>query len=162
MATERIFALNDEGGLPAEAARVRGPIEEGDGRGMSGATVTDDERREVARRLRAIEPDGFSSYSEEHEFVEKALGIWDDYDKFLWHVVADLIEPSCDAAATHTDATATRDVSQCRRSDVDREALLALADDVDGAADDSGGFEPLAGMLRDIARCIREACGVEP
>ena len=41
----------------------------------------------------------------------------------------------------------------------DREALLALAEDVDGAADDSGGFEPLAGMLRDIARSIREALG---
>ena len=41
----------------------------------------------------------------------------------------------------------------------DVKALLALADDVDGAADDSGGFEPLAGMFRDIARSIREACG---
>ena len=41
-----------------------------------------------------------------------------------------------------------------------RDALLALAEDVDGAADDSGGFEPLAGMLRDIARRIREALGV--
>ena len=51
--------------------------------------------------------------------------------------LADLVKPSCD-----------------------REALLALAEDVDGAADDSGGFEPLAGMLRDIARRIREALGV--
>lgn len=42
----------------------------------------------------------------------------------------------------------------------DRDALLALAEDVDGAADDSGGFEPLAGMLRDISRRIREALGV--
>ena len=41
----------------------------------------------------------------------------------------------------------------------DVDALLALAEDVDGAADDSGGFEPLAGMLRDIASRIREACG---
>ena len=53
-----------------------------------------------------------------------------------------------------------REASEKLRSRaVDRDALLALADDVDGAADDSGGFEPLAGMLRDIARCIREACG---
>lgn len=44
---------------------------------------------------------------------------------------------------------------------IDRDALLALAEDVDGAADDSGGFEPLAGMLRDIAHRIREALGVE-
>lgn len=41
----------------------------------------------------------------------------------------------------------------------DRDALLGLAEDVDGAADDSGGFEPLAGMFRDIARRIREAVG---
>ena len=41
----------------------------------------------------------------------------------------------------------------------DRERLLELAEDVDGAAEDSGGFEPLAGMLHDIARRIREACG---
>lgn len=43
---------------------------------------------------------------------------------------------------------------------IDRDALLELAEDVDGAADDLGGFEPLAGMLRDIARSIREACGM--
>ena len=48
-----------------------------------------------------------------------------------------------------------------RQKMVDRDALLALAEDVDGAADDSGGFEPLAGMLRDIARRIRKALGVE-
>ena len=43
----------------------------------------------------------------------------------------------------------------------DVDALLALAEDVDGAADDSGGFEPLADMLLDIAGRIREACGEE-
>lgn len=48
-----------------------------------------------------------------------------------------------------------------RESTIDRNALLALAEDVDGAADDSGGFEPLAGMLSDIARRIREALGVQ-
>lgn len=46
-----------------------------------------------------------------------------------------------------------------RELTVDRDALLALAEDVDGTADDSGGLEPLAGVFRDIARCIREACG---
>lgn len=44
---------------------------------------------------------------------------------------------------------------------IDRDALLALAEDVDGAAENSGGFEPLAGMLHDIAHRIREALGVE-
>ena len=95
--------------------------------------ITDDERREVAARLRkAI---GLTEFAE-------ALGFnWTDDSDWGWNdvsnLVADLIEPSRD-----------------------REALLALAEDVDGAADDSGGFEPLAGMLRDIARCIREALGV--
>lgn len=51
------------------------------------------------------------------------------------------------------------DVEFVPKPTCDRDALLALAEDVDGAADDSGGFEPLAGMLRDIARRIREACG---
>lgn len=58
----------------------------------------------------------------------------------------------------HTPEQAISRIASLRPS-CDRDALLALADDVDGAADDSGGFEPLAGMLRDIARCIREACG---
>lgn len=44
---------------------------------------------------------------------------------------------------------------------IDLDALLALAEDVDGAAEDSGGFEPLTGMLRDIARRIRDALGVD-
>lgn len=58
----------------------------------------------------------------------------------------------------HTPEQAISRIASLRPS-CDRDALLALADDVDGAADDSGGFEPLVGMLRDIARCIREACG---
>lgn len=41
----------------------------------------------------------------------------------------------------------------------DRDALLALAEDVDGEADDSGCPEQLAGVFRYIASCIREACG---
>lgn len=54
---------------------------------------TDKERREVATRLRAIEPDDFSSYPEEHETVEKILGIWEKYDTYIWHHIADLIDP---------------------------------------------------------------------
>lgn len=59
----------------------------------------------------------------------------------------------------HTPEQAISRIALLRPS-CDRDALLALAEDVDGAADDSGGFEPLAGMLRDIARRIREALGV--
>lgn len=99
---------------------------------------TDDERREVARRLRELHLGGGSKDLIERTLSD-AIGAWRrsgmSWD-FITERLADLIEPSCD-----------------------RDALIALADDVDGAADDSGGFEPLAGMLRDIARSIREACG---
>ena len=42
---------------------------------------------------------------------------------------------------------------------VDREALLSLSDDLDGAARDAGDVGPVAEVFRDIARNIREACG---
>lgn len=41
----------------------------------------------------------------------------------------------------------------------DREALLSLSDDLDGAARDAGDVGPVAEVFRDIARNIREACG---
>lgn len=41
----------------------------------------------------------------------------------------------------------------------DREALLAIADDIDGALDDSACGGVLAWMMRDISGRIREACG---
>lgn len=100
-----------------------------------------------------------------------------DYEE-LHARLADLIEPSCDRDtpqkvaeemfskmrhSTKEEADAYDAMLKSKSVEihpVDREALLALAEDVDGAADDSGGFEPLAGMLRDIARRIREALGV--
>lgn len=96
---------------------------------------TDDERREVARRLRAIEPDDFGSYSEEHECVEKILGTWDDCDKFLWRVVADLIEPSepkvkC-IAEVKIDGEQLEELvhdAAVELTGIDRDALLALSD----------------------------------
>lgn len=55
---------------------------------------TNEERREIANKLHAIDRENFaSSYSEEFEKIEKIIGIWEDYDKFIWHVIADLIEP---------------------------------------------------------------------
>ncbi|MEF2593746.1 MAG: hypothetical protein U0M51_04295 [Eggerthellaceae bacterium] len=55
---------------------------------------TDEERREIATKLHAIDRENFAScYSEEFEIIEKILGIYEDYDKFIWHVIADLIEP---------------------------------------------------------------------
>lgn len=54
---------------------------------------TDDERREIARKLRAIDPDDFSSYSEEAYAIDSALGIWEDSDTYTFHYLADFIEP---------------------------------------------------------------------
>ena len=102
--------------------------------------VSDDERRRVAERLRTSDERDAAGFVDcllaevvrGREFCETPC---EECHARLLGELADLIEPSCD-----------------------RDALLALAEDVDGAADDSGGFEPLAGMLRDIARRIREAC----
>ena len=102
--------------------------------------VSDDERRRVAERLRMSDERDAAGFVDcllaevvrGREFCETPC---EECHARLLGELADLIEPSCD-----------------------RDALLALAEDVDGAADDSGGFEPLAGMLRDIARRIREAC----
>ena len=128
--------------------------------------VTDDERRRVAERLRRLNAPSLIAM----------MSILDVGGRDLCSRLADLIEPpACPSRAVrayaeevdwHTGESplvhelrgiADRMDREC--APVDRDALLALAEDVDGAADDSGGFEPLAGMLRDIARSIREACG---
>lgn len=107
--------------------------------------VSDDERREVAAALRECRG-GWSS-GECYYAIVRALGLPDtsreDGGHALYGALADLIEPSCD-----------------------RDALLALAEDVDEAAamavvmDDSEGAKLLAELLLDIARRIREALGV--
>ena len=123
------------------------------------STISTEERREVATRLRkAI---GLTEFAE-------ALGFdWTDDSDWGWNdvsnLVADLIESSCDAAATHTDATATCDVSQCRRSDVDRDALLALADKMSRYASlrKSHGMDVDTMAVMAWVHRIREALGVE-
>ena len=122
--------------------------------------ISDTERREVARRLRELRG-GWSS-GECYYTIIHELGLPDtsreDGGAALYARLADLIEPGCDASATHTDDTATRDVSQCRRGDVDRDALMALADEMDAE-----GLNGWAGPVNvgEYARRIREACGVD-
>ena len=104
---------------------------------------TDTERREVAARLRkAI---GLTEFAE-------VLGFnWTDDSDWVWNdvsnLVADLIEPSCD-----------------------RDALLALADEIEyGASSDDGEYHDLPATMvaavarkqMEYARRIREALGVE-
>ena len=110
--------------------------------------ISDEERREVAARLRkAI---GLTEFAE-------ALGFnWTDDSDWGWtdvsNLVADLIEPAQDHFADSGKK-------------VDRDALLELAEDVTEAAamatavDASKSAKLLAELLLDIARSIREACG---
>ena len=119
--------------------------------------ATDDERRRVAERLRSFVTDDSVYADVDACRVLHSIGLYyKDIDRIYFSGfdvahLADLIEPSCDAAATHTDATATRDVSQCRRSDVDRDALMALAGDLETYR------LPISGIA--VAEHIREACG---
>lgn len=99
--------------------------------------ATDDERRRVAERLRGLD------YSDLQESLIcaylDALGI-KGYEDWIGiaHRLADLIDPDCD-----------------------RDALLALADAMDGHADEmhDGCNFASSGDMRDYARRIREACG---
>ena len=137
--------------------------------------ISDTERREVAARLRkAI---GLTEFAE-------ALGFnWTDGSDWVWkdvsNLVADLIEPSCDRDtpqkvaeemfgkmrhSTKEEADAYGAMLKSKSVEihpVDRDALLALADEMEfdgaGALDDEDWCKPL---LVEYARRIREACGV--
>ena len=115
--------------------------------------ATDDERREVAERLRELD------YSDLQESLIcaylDALGI-NGYEDWIGiaHRLADLIDPDCEEGRYEGVHTARP---------VDREALLALADEMDEVAQRrrSMGYEGFAIGDEDRARRIREALGVE-
>ena len=134
--------------------------------------VTDDERREVARMLRGLPGD--STYPD-------LIGVIADHDG--WYPaadaadrLADLIEPSCDREApkkaaeemfgkmrhsTKEEADAYDAMLKSKSVEihpVDRDALLALADEMDDLAEAWGGKYP-TNRVAAYARCIREACG---
>ena len=99
--------------------------------------ATDDERREVARRLRelASDADEVSDFDLAKTLELGAVSRY-GYDPRDVERLADLIEPSCD-----------------------REALEVAGEmEIDGAGalDDGDWCKPL---LVEYARCIREACG---
>ena len=108
--------------------------------------ATDDERREVARRLRELSDD--STYPD-------LIGAIADHDG--WYAatdaadrLADLIDPDCEDG---------RYGGVCTARPVDRDALLALADEIERTADFDTGIDPR--VLLSFARRIREACGEE-
>lgn len=150
---------------------------------------TDDERREVARRLREIADrhDGVAA-----TIVERRLGLESD-ERFLAGSVftsksvgrlADLIEPGCDRDtpqkvaeemfgkmrhSTKEEADAYGAMLKSKSVEihpVDRDALLALADEMEGGFLLFGStksarrvFDFLSDKLGEYARRIREACG---
>ena len=130
--------------------------------------ATDDERRRVAERLRECKShvDGAGWFW----LIDEVAGAHivassEERLKSGANRLADLIEPtptSSDTTATHTDATATCDVSQSRRSGVDREALLALTEEMTRHTTVCREYSrDVEAMLIDawVSR-IREACGV--
>ena len=135
--------------------------------------ITNDDRRRVAGKIRRIDAERLdSTYGGDCLCMILTLGYIADavglhYAPYEFSSVelrgrlADLIDPSRDASATHTDASATvTDTS----ATCDRDALLALADELQGYADGAASAEGFpyvnAGDLWAYADRIREACGV--
>lgn len=133
--------------------------------------TTDEERREVARRLRetADKHDGVAAF-----IVERRLGLESD-DKFLFGSVftsdsvqriADLIDPDC--GTQEADSSPVPEHNADLSKMVDRDALLELADEFERDADEAMDYyvrsseSAAAGesvAYRDCARRIRGACG---
>lgn len=116
----------------------------------------DDERREVARRLRGLD------YSDLQESLIcaylEALGI-EGYADWVGiaHRLADLIEPPTQCPYYHSD----RHYCSAYDDVVDRDALLALADEMESDARVLGDdYGVAADVLRTRAAQLREAFGV--
>ena len=111
---------------------------------------TDDERREVARRLRRLNAPSLIAM----------MSILDVGGRDMCARLADLIDPDCDEGRYEGLRTVRP---------VDREALLELADALEDGFGMTGSpsaaqLKVLAGInveLRAYARIIREALGVE-
>lgn len=130
--------------------------------------ATDDERREVARRLREA-ASYYESMERDVDFypVESALGLKPTgetaYTPESVRSLADLIEPSgYECVPGECPLNVRRDNDR-----IDREALLALADEMEGGFllfDSTKSarrvFDFLSDKLGEYARRIREACGV--
>lgn len=120
--------------------------------------ISDDERREVARRLRETRVERYNSIlsgihlGESVRVCAQIVSPHEDQVRAAADRLASLIEPPTQCPYYHSD----RHYCSVHDDVVDRDALLALADDIDSDADNgmSGTF------LRYYARRIREALGV--
>lgn len=115
--------------------------------------TSDTERREAARRLRdkkaECEERGYPWMCDD---LILALGYDHDYEAGdeIFDRLADLIDPDCEEGRYSVARTVRP---------VDREALLALADEMDDLAEAWGGKYP-TNRVAAYARSIREALGV--
>ena len=111
---------------------------------------TNDERREVARRLRAMgEELGSSALLWYH--IAKILGVRTATDgETACDMLADLIDPDC----------GTQEIASYRITECDRDALLALADEmhINVLESEEFGIEFATSEVESFARRIREAC----
>lgn len=125
--------------------------------------ATDDERREVAERLRELHLGGGSKDLIERTLSD-AIGAWHkngmSWD-FITERLADLIDPDTTTDTT-TDTTKSAAVSPerddtrerlARALGIDLPALLALADEMESLCG------PWDGCGKHYAPLIREACG---
>lgn len=107
---------------------------------------TDDERRDVARSMRETAKGKFD-FCAHNIALEIGMDDPSDFDECFdgehleaWGRLADLIEPNSDNIRTVSGNIGTA-------SGIDRDALLALADECDSV------------HMHTVARRIREACG---
>ena len=117
--------------------------------------VSDDERREVAARLRELHLGGGSKDLIELTLSD-AIGAWRESGMswdFITERLADLIDPDCEEGRYSVARTVRP---------VDRGALLALAEELDGLGltGFSSGWSSGAVNVGSFARRIREALGV--
>lgn len=118
---------------------------------------TDEERREVARRLREA-ASYYESMERDVDFyqVESAIGLKPAgetaYTPESVRSLADLIDPDTTSEQTNHDE------SSLSASPIDCGVLLGLADDVEDSVKGVGVEGSLEWMFLDIAKSIREAC----
>ena len=137
--------------------------------------ISDTERREVARRLRGIKDtrDGCGHdlccdlWSAVFDSDYRCPDLCDQCEVAVLDSLADLIEPSepkvkCVAEVKIDGEQLEKLVHDAavELTGIDREALLALADEMDERAP-YGWYSGERDSLRDYARRIREALGVE-
>ena len=129
--------------------------------------ITNDERRRIAAKLRACAGTEYIEVEELCEAIECTDGFrGTDGEPAIWNRLADLVDPD-----SHPDC-GTAEMPTFQVPKCDREALLALADDLVSNAEcmikcsdllksrhSRSYSRAVARDFADIAQRIREACG---